>query len=210
MEEHKDQHKDQKNHDSAENKEHHEHHEKKEHKKEKTQEEIIKEKDEKIHEWHDKYLRALAELDNYRKRVQKDKEDFVKFTRGDMAGEILPVLDNLERAVSTAGTAKDVETFKKGIEIIIKQFNDTLTKIGVKEIDTKIKFNPEFHHVMFKEHRDDKEEGEILEVYQKGYLLEDKIIRPAMVKVAVKEDAKPEAQKQDGEAEKNGEKQNNA
>ncbi len=207
MEEHKDQHKDQKNHDGTENKEHHEHHDKKEHKKEKTHEEILKEKDDKIHEFHDKYLRALAELDNYRKRVQKDKEDFVKFTRGDIAGEILPVLDNLERAVSTAGATKDTETFKKGIEIIIKQFNDTLAKIGIKEIDTKIKFNPEFHHVMFKEHRDDKEEGEILEVYQKGYLMEDKIIRPAMVKVAVKENMEAGGEKKPDETKKAEEKQ---
>jgi len=204
MEEHKDQHKEQKDQKNHDNKEHHEH------KKEKTHEDIIKEKDAKIHELHDKYLRALAELDNYRKRVQKDKEDFVKFTRGDLVSDVLPVLDNLERAIGSADTTKDVETFRKGIEIIMKQLKDTLNRMGVKEIDTKMKFNPDFHHVMFKEHRDDKEEGEILEVYQKGYLMEDKIIRPAMVKVAVKEDAKPETQKQDNEAAKNGEKQNNA
>ena len=156
-------------------------------KKAKTNEEILVEKNKELH---DKYLRSLAELDNFRKRVAKDKEDFVKYTRSDVLQEVLPVLDNLERAMLAAAKTKDYEGLKAGIDMVIKQFGDTLKKLGASEIETKGVFNPELHHVMHKEHVDGKEEGEILEVYQKGYQMDGKLIRPAMVKVAVKEEKK--------------------
>jgi len=153
-------------------------------KDEKRTESILIEKDKKINELTDKYLRALAELDNFRKRIAKEKQEFEKNAKNEAIYIFLPVLDNLERAISVSGNIQDIKTLIKGIEMIIKQFKDILKEIGVKEIETKGLFNPEYHHVLHKEHVEGKTDGEILEVYQKGYILGDKIIRPAMVKVA--------------------------
>jgi molecular chaperone GrpE len=147
-------------------------------------ENILAEKDKKINELTDKYLRSLAELDNFRKRIAKEKQEFEKNTKAEAINIFLSVLDNLERATAVAEATKDIESLKKGIEMIIKQFKDILKEINVKEINTEGFFNPEFHHALHKEYVEGKKEGEILEVYQRGYMLDNKIIRPALVKVA--------------------------
>jgi molecular chaperone GrpE len=162
-------------------------------KEEKKQHDPLKEKDAKIAEMTDKYLRALAEHDNFRKRVGKDKEDFVKYTRGDTVRIMLPVLDNLDRAVHATKITANVESLRTGVELVIKQFEDVLAEMGVREIETKGIFNPGLHQVLNKEARDDKPEGEILEVYQKGYMIDDKVIRPALVKVAHREEKQSQA-----------------
>jgi molecular chaperone GrpE len=191
-----------KNHDHKENHEHrekaHEEHKNQDKKEEKKPHDPLKEAQQKVAEMTDKYLRALAEHDNYRKRVGKDKEDFVKYTRGDTARVILPVLDNLDRAVHATKMTENVESLRKGVEMVIKQFEDALKELGLKEISTKGIFNPDYHQVMSKE-ASDKPEGEILEVYQKGYMVEDKVIRPALVKVAHREEpaAAPQEKKQE-------------
>ncbi len=158
--------------------------------KEKTVEELLKEKDDKIAEMTDKYLRALAEQDNYRKRVQKDKEDFVKYSKSESISVFLPVVDNFERAVASADKTKDYGQLKKGIEMVLKQFEGVLKELGAKEVPTKGVFDPAFHHVMHKEHVEGKKEGEIIEVYQRGYMIDDKLVRPAMVKIAHNADDK--------------------
>ncbi len=172
-------------------------------KEEKKHFDPLREKDAKIAEMTDKYLRALAEFDNFRKRVGKDKEDFVKYTRGDTARVILPVLDNLDRAVHATTVTDNVEQLKKGIELVIKQFEEALKELGVKEVEAKGIFNPDFHQVMHKE-MSDRPEGEILEVYQKGYMVDDKVIRPAMVKVAYKAEAQGSSPKAQEEEESQG------
>jgi molecular chaperone GrpE len=181
----------QKNHDHKENHEHkekaHEEHKVHDKKEEKKPLDPLKEKEKLLAEMTDKYLRSLAELENFRKRVGKDKEDFVKYTRGDTARVILPVLDNLDRAVHATKITENVEQLKKGVELVIKQFEEVLRELGVREIEAKGIFNPEYHQVMTKE-ASDKPEGEILEVFQKGYMVDDKLIRPALVKVAHKEE----------------------
>jgi molecular chaperone GrpE len=135
----------------------------------------------------DKYLRALAELDNFRKRVQKDKEEFVKFAKSDIIREFLPVLDNLERAMDASkNNTQDIEQFKAGIVMVIKQLKDSFARMNVTEIKAEGIFDPDIHHVVHKEEKADKEEGEIIEVYQKGYMFDDKVIRPAMVMIAGK------------------------
>jgi molecular chaperone GrpE len=151
----------------------------------------LKESERLLADMTDKYLRSLAELENFRKRVGKDKEEFVKYTRGDTARIVLPVLDNLDRAVHATKISDNVESLRKGVELVIKQFEEALKELGVKEIETKGVFNPDFHQVMSKE-ASDKPEGEILEVYQKGYAVDDKVIRPSLVKVAHKEEKKEE------------------
>jgi molecular chaperone GrpE len=163
-------------------------------KKEEKKHDPLKEKDLKIAEMTDKYLRALAELENYRKRVSKDKEDFVKYTRGDTARLILPVLDNLDRAVHATKITDNIESLRAGVELVLKQLEDALRDLGVKEIATKGIFNPEFHHALHQETRSDRPEGEIMEVYQKGYLVDDKVIRPALVKVASREEIRPKSE----------------
>lgn len=177
-------------------------------KDEKNIENILAEKDKKINELTDKYLRALAELDNFRKRILKEKEEFEKNTKVEAIRIFLPILDNLERAISAAEISKDIEGLKKGIEMIIKQFNDILKEINVKEINNEGLFNPEIHHALYKEYVEGKKEGEILEVYQKGYMLDNKIIRPAIVKVAyIPEDKEKIEEKKEDKIEEKEKKQ---
>jgi molecular chaperone GrpE len=181
----------------------HEHKEKiPEKKDEKKHLDPLKEKEKLLAEMTDKYLRSLAEHDNYRKRVGKDKEDFVKYTRGDTARVILPVLDNLDRAVHATKQTENVESLRKGVELVIKQFEDALRELGAKEIEARGIFNPDFHQVMSKE-ASDKPEGEILEVYQKGYMVDDKVIRPALVKIAHKEEPKQDFKEQISDSKEN-------
>lgn len=190
----------QKNHEQKDK--HHEEHKAGEHqhnhpsaeKKEEKKHDPLAEKDAKIAEMTDKYLRALAELENFRKRVAKDKEDFVKYTRGDTARLVLPVLDNLDRAVHATKITDNIESLRAGVELVLKQLEDALRDLGVKEIDTKGIFNPEFHHALHQEPCSDRPEGEIIEVYQKGYMVDDKVIRPALVKVACREENGPKSE----------------
>ncbi|MEI7543050.1 MAG: nucleotide exchange factor GrpE [bacterium] len=176
-----------------------------EEKKEKTIEDILQEKDENIAEMTDKYLRALAEQDNYRKRMQKDKEDFIKFTRSEIVLAFLPVVDNFERAITSADKSKDFAQLKKGIDMVLKQFENTMKDMGVKEIPAHGIFDPNNHHVVHKEHVDGKKDGEILEVFQKGYILDGKVVRPSMVKVAINEVHKKENHEHKKDEHKNNE-----
>lgn len=130
----------------------------------------------------DKYLRICAEYDNYRRRSQKEKESLYGDVRAEAVKSFLPVYDNLERAL--AQTTED-EAYRKGVEMIMTQFNSTLTKLGVTQIESLgAKFDPQLHNAVM--HTDDAEKGEneIVEVFQQGFKLGDKVIRFAMVKVA--------------------------
>ena len=128
----------------------------------------------------DRYLRLMAEYDNYRKRSQK--ESLYGEIRANAVKEFLPVFDNLERALA-AETAD--EAYRKGVEMIMAQFNKTLEKLGVTEIKCLgEKFDPQFHNAVMHVEDEEKGENEIVEVFQKGFMLGDKVIRFAMVKVA--------------------------
>ena len=130
----------------------------------------------------DRYLRLMAEYDNFRKRSQKEKESLYGDIKAAAVKEFLPVYDNLERALA-AETAD--EAYRKGVEMIMAQFSKTLEKLGVTEIKSLgEKFDPNLHNAVM--HVDDEEKGEneIVEVFQKGFMLGDKVIRFAMVKVA--------------------------
>lgn len=130
----------------------------------------------------DKYLRICAEYDNYRRRSQKEKEGLYGDVKAEAVKNFLPVYDNLERAL--AQTTED-EAYRKGVEMIMTQFNSTLTKLGVTQIESLgQKFDPQLHNAVM--HTDDEEKGEneIVEVFQQGFKLGDKVIRFAMVKVA--------------------------
>ena len=127
----------------------------------------------------EKYLRMMAEYDNFRKRSAKEKEGVYADAYSDCIGNILPILDNLSRAAAS----ENFEAVKKGLEMTSKAFEDALSKMGITEIETKI-FDPNLHNAVMHIEDDAYGEGEIVEVFQKGYRKGDKIIRYAMVKVA--------------------------
>lgn len=132
-------------------------------------------------ELNEKYMRMLAEYDNFRKRSAKEREGVYADACTDVLTAILPVLDNLERAEA----CKDAEGLSKGLELTLKSFRDTLEKLGIKEIESVGKtFDPNVHNAVM--HVDDEQygESEIVEVLMKGYTKGDKVIRYAMVKVA--------------------------
>jgi len=130
----------------------------------------------------DKYLRICAEYDNFRKRSQKEKEALYKDVKADTLKSFLPVYDNLLRALAqpTEDTA-----YAKGVEMIMAQFNSTMEKLGVEKIESLGQsFDPAFHNAVMHVDDESKGENEIVEVFQEGFKMGDKVIRFAMVKVA--------------------------
>lgn len=133
----------------------------------------------------DKFLRALAEMDNQRKRLEREKSEFYQFALGDLLKEILMVLDNFERALKNRDQTDD-KSFQEGVELIYKQFQDMIRKQGLTPVGAEHqKFDPSAHHAVLTEESDQIDEPEIGEVFQKGYFLNDRLLRPALVKVMV-------------------------
>lgn len=129
----------------------------------------------------DKYLRLVAEYDNYRKRTAKEKESIYPEAKVSVVSAFLPVLDNLERALATAGD----DPIYEGVKMISKQFTEVLKSVGVEEIPAVgEKFNPNFHNAVMHVDDDSFGENEIVEEFQKGYKIGDRIVRYSMVKVA--------------------------
>ena len=130
----------------------------------------------------DQYLRLAAEYKNYRRRSQKEKDSLYGDIKADTVAQFLPVYDNLERALNT-GT--EDAAYRKGVEMIMTQFCTTLEKLGVTPIECLgEKFDPTLHNAVMHVNDEEKGENEIVEVFQKGFKLGDKVIRFAMVKVA--------------------------
>ncbi|MBQ7661059.1 MAG: nucleotide exchange factor GrpE [Clostridia bacterium] len=139
----------------------------------------IEDKDAALAEEKEKYLRLAAEYDNFRRRSKAEREGVYADACADVIAEMLPVLDNVERAAAFTDGAQVLE----GVKMMAKSFAETFKKLGVEEIETKT-FDPHFHNAVM--HIDDEAygEGEIVEVFQKGYKKGDKVIRYAMVKSA--------------------------
>lgn len=130
----------------------------------------------------DKYLRLLAEYDNFRRRSQKEKDNLYADVKADTLLKFLPVYDNLIRALATP---TEDEAYKKGVEMIMNQFNTTMEKLGVTKIESLgEKFDPTYHNAVMHVEDEEKGENEIVEVFQEGFILGEKVIRFAMVKVA--------------------------
>lgn len=130
----------------------------------------------------DKFLRTLAEYDNYRKRSVREKEQAYADSKASVLSEILPVLDNFERAAGNRDAS--LEDYQKGINMIFKQFQDILTKLGVESFGEKgDAFDPNLHSAVMHTEEEGEPENAISEVFSKGYKLGDKILRPAVVKV---------------------------
>lgn len=129
----------------------------------------------------DRLMRLSAEYDNFRKRTSKEKEGIYTDACVDVLKELVPVLDNLERAISVDGTVEDL---KKGIEMTIKGFKTSLEKLGVEEIDTTSGFDPNFHQAIQVVEDENLKTNDVAQVYQKGYKRGEKLIRVSMVTVA--------------------------
>ena len=151
--------------------------------KESTMEEKLEEAQKQAKDNLDKYIRQLAEFENFRKRSNSEKTAMYSNGVRDTVEKLLPVSDNFERAVEAADDKED--PMYKGVEMILKQFMEILENLGVKEIPSKGEpFDPNVHSAVM--HIDDEscDENVVVEVFQKGYTLGDKVIRPSMVKVA--------------------------
>ena len=128
-------------------------------------------------ELNDKYLRVVAEYDNFRKRCIKEKDEIYSNAYTDAVKQILPIIDDMERAQSFEGGVSE------GVNMIISSMKKTLEKMGVTEIETKT-FDPNLHNAIMHIEDEAYGENEIVEVFQKGYKYHDKVVRYAMVKVA--------------------------
>ncbi len=134
----------------------------------------------------EKALRAQAELVNYRKRKDEEVSKMLKYANEELILEILPILDNFERAINMDddNLEDEVSKFLSGMKMVYASLIKSLEKFGVKEIEALGKtFDENFHQAVMTESVEDKEKDIIIEVYQKGYMLKDKLLRPAMVKV---------------------------
>lgn len=129
----------------------------------------------------DRLLRTSSEYENYRKRTAKEKEGIYTDACEDVLKDILPVIDNLERAISIEGSADDIKT---GVEMTLKAFETAFEKLNVEEINTNCEFDPNYHNAVMHVNDDSLENNFIVEVFQKGYKKGDKVLRYSMVKVA--------------------------
>jgi molecular chaperone GrpE len=147
----------------------------------------LKERSEKADEYFDRFLRLQADFDNYKKRLERDKAEFVKFANEEIILEILKILDDFERAVEAARSKHDFDILYKGIEMIQKDMKEFLKQKGVGEIEAKGRvFNTDEHEAMMQEETSEHPEDYVIEEFQKGYTLNGRVIRPAKVKVAKK------------------------
>ena len=129
----------------------------------------------------DAYQRMLAEYANYKRRTEQEKEQLGEFTKAELLKALLPSVDNLERAVD----APAGEEYKKGVDMTIAQFHEALKKLGLEEIEAQdAPFNPEIHNAVMREDADGVEPDTVTQVFQKGYKVGARVLRPAMVKVA--------------------------
>ena len=131
------------------------------------------------------YLRQIADKDNLRKRLERDKSEYYQYALSEFFGELLLVLDNFERSFKSVDQ-KSLEIFQEGVEMIYKQLLDLLNKYGVKPIEIKDKtFNPHLHQAFMTEESEDIEEPQVSEEFQRGYTLNERLLRPSLVKVVL-------------------------
>lgn len=132
----------------------------------------------------DLYLRALADLENYRKRAQREKEDAIRFANGNLLRDMIPVIDNLERAVEHAKGDQD-QGLLEGVQMTLEQFRKVLESFGVKAIESiGSPFDPNFHQAMGEMVSSEHPANSVAQELQKGYTLNDRLLRPAMVMIA--------------------------
>ena len=133
----------------------------------------------------DKYLRLAAEFENYKRRAQRDQSDSLRFANESLLKNLLPIIDNLERAILCAKEAGTSGPLLEGVELTHKQFLETVGKFGVRQVSSKGKtFDPAIHQAVVQVESENVAPNTVVEEFQKGYYLRDRILRPAMVSVA--------------------------
>ena len=136
----------------------------------------------------DLYVRSQAEIENMKKRFQRDREEWIKFSNESLIKEILPSVDNLEKAIAHSRDEKSLDALREGVELTLKGLKNALDKAGVEEVKAVGEpFDPNFHEAVCQQQDDRVETGTVLQEFQKGYLLNQRLIRPAMVVVSKKE-----------------------
>jgi len=131
-------------------------------------------------------LRVQADFDNFRRRTQKEKEELGKYASSKLITELLPVIDNFERALQASEENPEFESFSKGVNMIFRQMESVLAAEGLSAMKSVGEpFNPEYHQAIMQVESEEYEEGIVVEEVQKGYMLKDKVLRPAMVKVSM-------------------------
>ena len=159
--------------------------------------EELKAKEQEARENYDRFLRQVAELENFKKRVAREKEETLRYANESLVRDLLPVLDNLERAVDYARGGGNGKPLLEGVEIVLKVFLDVLNKHGVTPISAKgQQFNPEKHEAIAQIETAHLEPNTVVEEHHKGYYLLDRLLRPSLVSVAKKPEDKGE---KDGE-----------
>lgn len=154
---------------------------KKEHKKDKKLEELQNE----INTLKDKNMRIAAEMVNTLRRKDEETTRLLKYSNESLITELLPVIDNFERALNVDAKTTDIESYQKGMTMIYNSLKNILEKFEVKEIEAIDKeFDPSYHQAVMQEEKEGTKENIVIEVLQKGYTYKDKVIRPAMVKVS--------------------------
>ena len=136
---------------------------------------------------YDQYLRALADADNIRKRMQREKEEYIKFSTLPLIKQLLPVVDDLERAIQSTGSNQDYEILSKGVEMIGRRLQDIIREQEVVAIEAQGQtFDPQYHQALVVEESSELEENTVLEELQKGYTMHGRVIRPSLVRVSSK------------------------
>ncbi|MDP8215270.1 MAG: nucleotide exchange factor GrpE [Candidatus Euphemobacter frigidus] len=138
-------------------------------------------------EYHEKMLRTMADMENLRKRIDREKKEYIDYANQELIGDLLPVLDNFDRALQSAERTPQAIPYLQGVEMIYKQLEEILKKQGLEEIKALGEpFDPHLHEAVQTEETDRYPDNTILEVILKGYIFRGKLLRPAVVKVANK------------------------
>ena len=149
---------------------------------------LIQQKEAEAKQYREQMLRYAAELENLKKAFKREKEEYFKYALESVMKELLPFIDNLERALEAAQKSQDVNSIVEGIELTLKGLLQTLEKFGLKQFEVAIgeAFRPELHEALAVEETHEHEEGSVVRTFQKGYTLHERVLRPALVAVAKK------------------------
>lgn len=157
----------------------------KEHKKEHNKDKKLEELQNEVNTLKDKNMRIAAEMVNTLRRKDEETNRLLKYSNESLITELLPVIDNFERALNVDAKTTDIESYQKGMTMIYNSLKNILEKFEVKEIEAIDKeFDPSYHQAVMQEEKEGTKENIVIEVLQKGYTYKDKVIRPAMVKVS--------------------------
>jgi molecular chaperone GrpE len=149
--------------------------------------EVVRQKDAEVKEQHDRYLRALADLDNFKKRTQRERAEAARFAEEPLIRDLLPVVDNLERAVAHAERGGNGKPVVEGVALVLRNLLDILEKHGVSRIEARgAAFDPARHEAVARVELPDEEPNRVVDQYQPGYLLHDRLLRAAQVSVSTR------------------------